>query len=70
MSYVWGFLRFWYDFLVGDAWDIAAGVVAMLVALWVLATLEPAARTVLGPLLALGVVLLTRGSVRREAHRR
>jgi hypothetical protein len=28
MSYVGAFLRFWYDFIVGDDWRIAAGVVA------------------------------------------
>jgi hypothetical protein len=27
-----GFFRFWYDFIVGDCWQIAAGVVAVLVA--------------------------------------
>ena len=28
MSYVTRFLLFWYDFIVGDDWAIAAGVVA------------------------------------------
>ncbi len=27
-----GFFRFWYDFLIGDAWEIAAGVAAVLLA--------------------------------------
>ncbi len=27
-----GFFRFWYDFIVGDAWEIAAGVAVVLVA--------------------------------------
>ena len=31
MKYVTGFLYFWYDFLVGDAWEVAAGVVIALV---------------------------------------
>jgi hypothetical protein len=30
MRYVKGFGRFWYDFVVGDDWRIAAGVVAAL----------------------------------------
>ena len=30
MRYVHGFLRFWYDFIVGDDWRIAAGVSLML----------------------------------------
>ena len=31
------FFRFWYDFIVGDDWTIAAGVVAALVVVTVLA---------------------------------
>lgn len=30
MPYVAGFLRFWYDFIVGDDWRVAAGVIAAL----------------------------------------
>jgi hypothetical protein len=30
MRYVTGFLRFCYDFIVGDDWTVAAGVVASL----------------------------------------
>ncbi len=30
MRYVEAFLRFWYEFVVGDDWRIAAGVVAVL----------------------------------------
>ena len=30
MSYVGAFFRFWYEFIVGDDWRIAAGVVGML----------------------------------------
>jgi hypothetical protein len=32
MAFVRGFLRFWYDFVVGDDWRIAAGVVLVLAA--------------------------------------
>jgi hypothetical protein len=31
MHYLRGFGRFWFDFIVGDDWRIAAGVVAALV---------------------------------------
>lgn len=34
MKYITGFFAFWYDFIVGDAWEVAAGVVAGLVALY------------------------------------
>jgi hypothetical protein len=30
MSYLRAFLRFWYDFIIGDDWVIAVGVVAAL----------------------------------------
>ena len=70
MSYVWAFLLFWYDFVVGDAWDVAAGVVALLVAFWILLMAQPASTAVVGQLLAAGVVLLTWVSVRREARNR
>jgi hypothetical protein len=28
MSRLWGFVAFWYDFVIGDDWLVAAGVVA------------------------------------------
>ncbi len=31
MSYVANFFRFWYDFIVGDDWSVALGVVVALV---------------------------------------
>jgi len=37
MTYVKRFLHFWYDFIVGDDWSIAAGVVGGLVLTGVLA---------------------------------
>lgn len=30
MRYLWAFVRFWYEFVVGDDWRIAAGVVTVL----------------------------------------
>ncbi len=30
MKYVVGFARFWYDFIIGDDWRVAAGVVIAL----------------------------------------
>jgi len=40
MRYVRGFFRFWYDFVIGDDWRIAAGVAAVLGAGAVLVRLE------------------------------
>jgi predicted RND superfamily exporter protein len=31
MRYITGFLMFWYDFVVGDDWTVAVGVVVALV---------------------------------------
>jgi len=36
MKYIKGFFAFWYDFIVGDAWEVAAGVLATLVVLYLL----------------------------------
>ncbi len=33
MKYITGFFAFWYDFIVGDAWEVAAGVIVGLVLL-------------------------------------
>ena len=38
MNYVRNFLAFWYDFIVGDAWEVAAGVVIALVVSAILAS--------------------------------
>ncbi len=34
MKYIKGFFAFWYDFIVGDAWEVAAGVVITLLLLY------------------------------------
>jgi len=31
MSYVVNFARFWYDFIVGDDWSVAVGIVLALI---------------------------------------
>jgi hypothetical protein len=30
MKYITGFFEFWYDFIVGDDWTVAAGVIVAL----------------------------------------
>jgi hypothetical protein len=64
------FSRFWYEFIVGEAWEIAAGVVAVLgIAVALLRThgVDPA----LIPLVvALGVGLVLGGSLLAEVRRR
>jgi hypothetical protein len=36
MKYVEGFGKFWYDFIVGDDWTIAAGIVGIMAAAYLL----------------------------------
>ncbi len=63
MSLVVRFLRFWYDFLIGDCWQIAAGVVAALVIAAVVVGTEPSLAADVGPLLALLIALVVAGTV-------
>lgn len=37
MKYVTGFFAFWYDFIVGDAWEVAAGVLVSLLLMYLVA---------------------------------
>jgi len=53
MRFVRAFLRFWYDFVIGDDWKIAAAVVTVLLVGAV--ALLAGAGAVLPPLLALGL---------------
>jgi hypothetical protein len=51
------FLRFWYDFIVGDDWTIAAGVTLALVVTFVLAHSGVTAWFVLPAIVASGLWL-------------
>jgi hypothetical protein len=63
MKYVIAFLRFWYDFIVGDDWRVAVGVVAAIGVTAILAGANVSAWWVL----PLGVVLALFASLRRVA---
>jgi hypothetical protein len=52
------FLRFWRDFVVGDDWRIAAGVVAVLTLGAVLVASEAVSDDVLAPVIGLGIVVV------------
>jgi hypothetical protein len=64
MRYVAAFGRFWWNFVVGDDWRIAAGLVVAFVLTWLLAHNDIAAWWVL----PLAVALLLVGSVASEAR--
>lgn len=55
MRYLVGFGRFWYDFVIGDDWRIAAGVAAVL-AVGAIAISVGLAGDWLAPIIGLGVV--------------
>ena len=65
MKYVRSFVLFWWNFVVGDDWRVAAGLLAAFALTWVLAHHGVAAWWVL----PLGVVLLLVGSVALEARK-
>ena len=63
MSHLAAFARFWYDFIVGDDWTVAVGVVVALIATLILARLDVAAWWLM-PLAVVGLLAL---SLRRAA---
>jgi hypothetical protein len=63
MKYVTGFLYFWYDFIVGDAWEIALGVVVTMAIIGVLIRSQPDMAEMLGPVLAAALIVITGGSL-------
>lgn len=65
MRWVFAFVRFWYDFIVGDDWLIAVGVVAAIAATALIADRGVAAWWVM----PLAVVALLVGSLRRALRK-
>jgi hypothetical protein len=63
MRYLKGFGKFWWDFIVGEDWRIAAGVALTLVAGALLASAEAIEGTLLVVLVAAAIVLVVVASV-------
>jgi uncharacterized membrane protein YfcA len=55
MTFVKAFFRFWYDFIIGDDWKIAAAVVIVLLAGAVAVLAGAGGAAVLPLLLAIGI---------------
>ncbi len=70
MRFLVRFLRFWYDFIVGDAWEVAAGVVAVLGIGAGLLRTDGVDRAFIPLVVALGVGLVLGGSLLAEVRRR
>jgi len=64
-----GFLRFWWEFVIGDDWRIAAGVVVVLSAGALLVAQTGAPDGLVAVLTALGIVLVAIGSIAASALR-
>jgi hypothetical protein len=64
MKYVRSFGRFWWNFVVGDDWRVAAGLAVAFALTWLLEHEDVSAWW----LLPLAVALLLAESVRREAR--
>jgi hypothetical protein len=58
MRYLFGFFRFWYDFMIGDCWQIAAGVLVVLGCGAWLAHSQLIRSGLVPPVVGLGVVLV------------
>jgi hypothetical protein len=69
MRLVAGFARFWWDFIVGDDWRIAAGVVLVLGVGAVLVSTARASDPLVATLTAAGIMLVAIGSIVTAALR-
>ena len=58
-----GFARFWWDFIVGDDWRIAAGVVVVLAAGALVVSGGDASETLIAALVAAGIMLVAIASI-------
>ena len=64
-----GFARFWWDFIVGDDWRIAAGVVVVLTAGALVVANTSAPDGLVATLVAVGIVAVAIGSIATSALR-
>ena len=69
MRFVKGFGRFWWDFIVGDDWRIAAGVLVVLAAGALLVADTSAPDGLVAAIVAVGIVTVAIGSIAASALR-
>jgi hypothetical protein len=63
-----GFLRFWWDFVIGDDWRIAAGVAVVLGAAALLVSQTSASHALVAVAAAVGVALVAVGAIVSSAR--
>jgi hypothetical protein len=66
MRYITGFFRFWYDFLIGDSWQIAVGVALVIVMTRLLIRAMPPLAPMAGPGFFLALLAVFCGVVLNE----
>lgn len=69
MRFLRGFGRFWFDFIVGDDWRIALGVVLVLGAGALFVATDAVVADLLMPLLAAAIVAVVAASIVLGARR-
>ena len=69
MRFLRGFGRFWFDFVVGDDWRIALGVVLVLGLGALFVAIDVVGTNVLMPLLAAAIVAVVAASIMLGARR-
>jgi hypothetical protein len=69
MRFLRGFGRFWFDFIVGDDWRIALGVVLVLGAGALFVATDAVVADLLMPLLAAAIVAVVSASIVLGARR-
>ena len=70
MNFITAFFRFWYDFIVGDAWEIAVGVLTVLALGATLLRSRSVEPEALPLLVALGICAVAATSIAIEIRRR
>ena len=68
MSVLSAFGRFWWDFVIGDDWRIAAGVVAVLTAAALLVSQTGASHAAVAVAAAVGVAAVAVGAILHAAR--
>jgi hypothetical protein len=63
MRYVIGFFRFWWDFIIGEDWKIAAGVAAVLTAGALLVAYADLSDTAIALLAGAGILAVVTASI-------
>jgi hypothetical protein len=70
LRFLRGFGRFWWDFIVGEDWRIAAGVTLVLAGAALLVSQTDASNAVVAIVAAVGVAAVAIGAILRSARPR